>query len=129
LESIAERVEPTGPGDHMPAAESIPPTIAGSAACGITRPIHSSLALVHDRDVRRVLGEDARIHQNADLHAGLPLLDDRARVARILHEPQADVDLDGFRVDEVEQRGAAILIRRVAELLACVDAWRTQDVE
>ena len=40
------------------------------------------------------------------------------RVARVLHEPEADVDADRLVVDQGDERGPAVLIGRIAEVVS-----------
>src|SRR3712207_1283115 len=58
------------------------------------------------------------IDQDADGDARLPAPDDLGREPRVLHEPEGNVDPDGLLTDELEEWGAAVLIRRVAEPLS-----------
>ena len=51
----------------------------------------------------------AQVHDDAHLDAGLETSDELVRVARIFHEPEADVDADPFSSDVVDQNGPAVL--------------------
>ena len=83
--------------------------------------------------VAGIAGVRGRVHQHAHRHARLPAPDDLRLVACVLHEPERHVDADVFVLDEPDERGAAVLVRCVAEPFVrtlrrrlCLHTWRKQ---
>jgi hypothetical protein len=66
--------------------------------------------------VRRV---GAGIHEDPDGHACLPALDDLGHVARVLHEPEPDVDADALVLNQRQHLRAAVGRGGVAQGVGC----------
>ena len=67
-------------------------------------------------------GVGAGVEQHTDRHAGLEPADDLGAVARVLHEPERDVDAGALGANQVEQDFAAVFAGRVAQ--AFRPSWR-----
>ena len=78
------------------------------------------LELVVLRHARLVRVAAARIHQQADLHAAVPRVDELVGIARVGDEPVAHGDFHGLLLDVLQDVGAAVLERGVAQaILGC----------
>ena len=67
--------------------------------------------------VERRRSAAARIDEQPHANPGVEARNDVLDVVVVLHEPEPDVDLLSLVVDQAQQLGAAVLERRVAELV------------
>ncbi len=82
------------------------------------------LELLQLRRVGGLAGVGARVHDDADRDAGLPALDDLVRIARVGHEPEAQVDADRLLLDESQHVVAAAFVGDIADVSAAgAAAW------